>query len=52
MQYKRKEKAKYHLPEFLRVNRKTFIHKPNTLLNIVDSSSEDKDLPTIRYSSK
>ena len=48
---KRQEKAKYYLPEFLRENLKTIIHERSTILNIVDSSSEDKDLPHKRYSS-
>ena len=52
MQYQRKDKATYHLPEFLGENRKNIIHKCSNLLNIIDSSSEDKDLPTKRYSSK
>ena len=50
MQYQRKDKATYHLPEFLGENRKNIIHKCSNLLNIIDSSSED--LPHKIYSSK
>ena len=51
-QNKIQDKAKYHLSEFLRENEKLIIQDRSTLLNTVDSSSEDVDLPLKLYCSK